>query len=58
MTTSRGTAWRPDDGTKPAPERPESEIFRPDVLTVIERKIHELSDDLRALSLDIHGDDS
>lgn len=51
--------WRPEDKQKPAPKRPNStEIYRPDVFETIEAKIKELSEELRALSLDIHGETS
>jgi len=48
--------WRPEDKVKPAPQDPCLErIHRPEVLQTIEERIHELSEELRALSLDIHG---
>jgi len=48
--------WRPGDGKHPAPTKPgSSELYRPDILETIEAKIKELDDELRALSLDIHG---
>lgn len=51
------TLWRPEDQSQPAPLRPgSSEIYRPDILKTIEAKIEELSEELRILSLDIHGE--
>lgn len=51
------TLWRPEDKYLPTPLRPgSSEIYRPDILETIEAKIKELSEDLRTVSLDIHGD--
>ncbi|KAF5350649.1 hypothetical protein D9756_008715 [Leucocoprinus leucothites] len=48
--------WRPEDKVKPAPQDPHPEyIYKPEVLQTIEEKINELSDELRALSLDIHA---
>ncbi len=50
-------AWRPEDTGKPTPERPSvGGIFRPDIMAAIEQRIAELDTDLRALSLDIHGE--
>ena len=49
--------WRPDDGLRPAPAKPGStELFRPDVLETIEKRISEADEELRSLSLDIHGE--
>ena len=49
--------WRPDDGLRPAPAKPGStELFRPDVLETIEKRISEVDEELRSLSLDIHGE--
>ncbi|PPQ81021.1 hypothetical protein CVT26_002902 [Gymnopilus dilepis] len=48
--------WRPDDGLRPAPAKPGStELFRPDVLETIEKRISEVDEELRSLSLDIHA---
>ncbi|KAJ3995324.1 hypothetical protein F5050DRAFT_1767933 [Lentinula boryana] len=47
--------WRPDDIEPPVPETPGSEIFRPDILDEIEKKIEEMSKELNDLSLDIHA---
>ncbi|KAF5350648.1 hypothetical protein D9756_008714 [Leucocoprinus leucothites] len=48
--------WRPEDKAKPAPSDPHPErIYKPEVLLTIEEKINELSEELRALSLDIHA---
>ncbi|THV08023.1 hypothetical protein K435DRAFT_709295 [Dendrothele bispora CBS 962.96] len=55
MSSSKVVPWRPDDGSKPTPEEPGSDTFRPEILDLIEHKIDELSDDLRRLSLDIHA---
>ena len=48
--------WRPEEKAVPAPQDPHPErIYNPEVLKTIEDKINELSEELRALSLDIHG---
>lgn len=48
--------WRPEDKIKPVPQDPCLErIYRPEVLQTIEERIYELSEELRTLSLDIHG---
>lgn len=47
--------WRPEDTEKPSPDTPGSDIFRPDIQDAIEKSIHDLDKDLRALSMDIHG---
>ncbi|KAJ3518876.1 hypothetical protein NMY22_g13463 [Coprinellus aureogranulatus] len=48
--------WRPDDAQKPAPVKAgATELYRPDILETIERKIKELDPELRELSLDIHS---
>ncbi|KAG6811756.1 hypothetical protein H0H92_005953 [Tricholoma furcatifolium] len=54
-TTSLGPIWRPDDSTKPTPQRPNAEIYRPDIYANIEETLKELDGELRELSLDIHG---
>ncbi|KAH7911494.1 hypothetical protein BJ138DRAFT_1135350 [Hygrophoropsis aurantiaca] len=46
--------WRPEDDPDIRPPLEEGEVYRPDILTVIEDAIDGLSDDLRNLSLDIH----
>jgi hypothetical protein len=49
-------AWRPEDKWTPAPQDPHPErIYKPEVLKTIDETIHGFSDELRALSLDIHG---
>lgn len=57
MSPSQGTViWRPDDDQHPSPSHPgSSDIYRPDILETIEAKIQELDQQLRELSLDIHG---
>ncbi|KAE9390648.1 hypothetical protein BT96DRAFT_833152, partial [Gymnopus androsaceus JB14] len=47
--------WRPEDADPPVAETPGSEIFRPDILDEIEKKIGEISKELNELSLDIHA---
>ena len=47
--------WRPQDTTKPSPDTLGSEIYRPDIQDAIEKSIHELDEELRSLSLDIHS---
>ncbi|KAF9523772.1 hypothetical protein CPB83DRAFT_886687 [Crepidotus variabilis] len=55
-STSVANIWRPDDGQQPVPKKPGStELFRPDVLETIEKKIQELDKELHVLSLDIHA---
>lgn len=46
--------WRPD-GQQIRPPLKEGDVYRPDILKVIERKIDSLSPALRELSIDIHG---
>lgn len=55
MSSSTPEVWRPEDTVPPVPETPGSEIFRPDILDEIEKKIEAMSKELNALSLDIHG---
>jgi len=51
------TLWRPEDQYHRTPLRPDSsEIYRPDIFETIEAKIKELSEELRTVSLDIHGE--
>ena len=50
--------WRRDDANaQPQPVRGHNPhlVFRADVLETIEEKIKQLDNELRALSLDIHG---
>jgi hypothetical protein len=48
--------WRPDDKAMPAPQDPRPErLYKPEVLKTIDDTINGLSEELRALSLDIHG---
>ena len=47
--------WRPQDDLKGL-KGTGAAIFRPDLYKVIERKIDELDEELRELSLDIHGE--
>ncbi|KXN82377.1 Peptidase M20 domain-containing protein 2 [Leucoagaricus sp. SymC.cos] len=55
QTTWTNNVWRPEDKAKPAPQDPHPDrIYKPEVLATIEDKINKLSDELRALSLDIH----
>jgi hypothetical protein len=54
--TWTNNVWRPEDKANPAPQDPHPErIFKPEVLKTIEERINELSDELKSLSLDIHG---
>jgi hypothetical protein len=50
-----GTVWRPEDDPKIRPPLHVGEVYRPDILSVIESSIDGLSEELRALSLNIHG---
>jgi hypothetical protein len=52
--------WRLNESGKavgpgPKPDEPNSDTFRPDILDWIDKTIQDLSEELRALSLDIHG---
>ncbi|KAG5350838.1 hypothetical protein C0989_009061 [Termitomyces sp. Mn162] len=49
--------WRPDDGSKPIPSRPDNapNIYRPDILQNIEETLRDLDGELRELSLDVHA---
>lgn len=47
--------WRPEDDYKVKPTLEEGDIYRPDILKVVETAIDNLSGKLRELSLDIHG---
>ena len=56
-TFASNEVWRPDDNAQPKPGRPGfSDLYRPDVLETIESTIKDLDPELRALSLDIHGE--
>ncbi|KAG2130100.1 hypothetical protein BD769DRAFT_1627921 [Suillus cothurnatus] len=46
--------WRPEDDSKIRPPLQEGQVYRPDILNVIETTLDGLSEELRALSLDIH----
>ncbi|KAG1888289.1 hypothetical protein F4604DRAFT_1716678 [Suillus subluteus] len=46
--------WRPEDDPNIRPPLQEGQVYRPDILNVIETSIDGLSGELRALSLDIH----
>jgi hypothetical protein len=50
-----GIDWRPEDDPKIRPPLHEGEVYRPDILNIIETSIDGLNIELRALSLDIHG---
>lgn len=52
---NQGVVWRPDDTVDPVPAQPDLDIYRPDVLKVIEDTIAQFDEKLRELSLDIHG---
>jgi amidohydrolase len=54
LTTSDMIAWRPEDDPNIRPPLQEGQVYRPDILDVIETSIDGLSGELRALSLDIH----
>ncbi|KAG2130914.1 hypothetical protein DEU56DRAFT_872268 [Suillus clintonianus] len=47
--------WRPEDDPNIRPPIQEGQVYRPDILNVIETTLDGLSRELRALSLDIHG---
>lgn len=50
-----GIVWRPEDDPKIRPPLHKGKVYRPDILDGIETSIDGLSGELRALSLDIHG---
>ncbi|EGO26697.1 hypothetical protein SERLADRAFT_436509 [Serpula lacrymans var. lacrymans S7.9] len=54
MSPDTSIIWRPDDDHTIRPPRKEGEVYRPDILEVIESTIDGLSGELRKLSLDIH----
>ncbi|KAG2136021.1 hypothetical protein DEU56DRAFT_806055 [Suillus clintonianus] len=47
--------WRPEDDPDIRPPKQEGQVYRPDMLNVIDTTLDGLSSELRALSLDIHG---
>jgi hypothetical protein len=47
--------WRPEDDYKVKPTLEEGDIYRPDILAVVDTAIDSLSSDLRELNLDVHG---
>lgn len=51
----KASVWRPEDVDPPVPNTPGSEVYRPDIIDEIEKKIGEMSNELNELSLDIHG---
>jgi hypothetical protein len=56
QTWDSSKVWRPDDNVTPVPKDPHPErLYKPEVLKTIEEAIFGLSDELRSLSLDIHG---
>ncbi|KAF9029524.1 hypothetical protein BDZ89DRAFT_1112567 [Hymenopellis radicata] len=54
VTAAPKTVWREGDKDIAKPERPGTSIYRPDILKAIEKRIAELDNELRELSLDIH----
>lgn len=52
-----GSVWRPDDGSKPTPSKPDnvSNIYRLDILQNIEETLRELDGELRELSFEVHS---
>jgi hypothetical protein len=64
MTTAGTETWRPDDGydldrlTNSIQQKGGSNVYKPEFLNAIDSRIDSLSDELRALSLDIHGESS
>jgi hypothetical protein len=64
MTTAGTEIWHPDDGhnldmlANSIRHEMGKNVYKPEVLDVIEVNIDSLSDELRALSLDIHGKSS
>ena len=64
MTTAGTEIWHPDDGhnldmlANSIRHEMGKNVYKSEVLDVIEVNIDSLSDELRALSLDIHGESS
>lgn len=54
-STTPPPKWKEGDKGNAKPERPNTPVYRPDILEAIETRISELDEELRALSLDIHG---
>ncbi|OJA16516.1 hypothetical protein AZE42_00617 [Rhizopogon vesiculosus] len=48
--------WRPEDDYRVKPTLEEGDVYRPDILAVINAAVDSLSRDLRELNLDIHGE--
>ncbi len=46
--------WRPGDNVNSV-QGTGAAIYKPDIYKLIEKKIEELNEELRVLSLDIHG---
>ncbi|OAX43728.1 hypothetical protein K503DRAFT_65789 [Rhizopogon vinicolor AM-OR11-026] len=46
--------WRPEDDYRVKPTLEEGDVYRPDILAVIDAAVDSLSIDLRELNLDIH----
>ncbi|OJA16528.1 hypothetical protein AZE42_00615 [Rhizopogon vesiculosus] len=46
--------WRPEDDYRVKPTLEEGDVYRPDILAVIDAAVDSLSSDLRELNLDIH----
>lgn len=56
QTWDNSKVWRPDDNVTPVPRDLDPErLYKPEVLKTIEEAIFGLSEELRALSLDIHS---
>lgn len=62
LTTAGSDIWRPDDNhsvetiENSIREQRGKNVDRPDILDAIDASINALSDELRTLSLDIHGE--
>ncbi|KAF8916653.1 hypothetical protein CPB85DRAFT_1431973 [Mucidula mucida] len=54
VTAAPKKVWREGDKDTAKPDRPGTSIYRPDILKAIEKRIAELDNELRELSLDIH----
>lgn len=61
MTTAGTEIWHPDDGhdfqnlANSIRQKGRTNIYNPELLDAIDTSIDDLNDELRALSLDIHG---
>jgi len=53
---STDVLWRPEDDHRAQPTLKEGDVYRPDIVAVVDAAVDSLSNDLRQLNLDIHGE--